>query len=545
MIQTILNRLGNWNPQLFRELKGRLTVRNIAVAASLSIFCQLLLVLFSWVQLPVAPPLGEYINPIYHQYCTGPLNSDRAFTYECLRDHLGSFLINWSRWWQDIFFILSGLLPILLILGGVYMLIGDMAQEERRGTLNFIRLSPQPSATILVGKILGVPTLLYVAIALAFPLHLWSAIQGKIPLTSLLTFEIMLTAICSCFYSASLLYALLGGLQAWLGMILASSVGFPCIQLLQFAIEAGNPSSKQVIDDLLWFYLPIGSSSLGIYSFLLLSMIGLNYGIWQILNRRFRNPASTAFSKLQSYLFVACSQLWLLGFASGELGVNSNYQSQPTVGIACLFWLTPLEFLILIAALSLQRQVLQDWVRYWHPQVSPRQRLWKGALFQDLIMGEKSPGLLAIAVNFAITAIIWIPWMVLMNPSHYWLLEQGKIKVILAWLLTLNLILICAATAQLILFMKTRKPQLWAAATVAAVLALPLSTFVAFSIAPDQNPSLWLFSAIPIFAIPYTSIPRMLLTMLAQWSLLTLLSLQLVRQLRQAGESASKTLLTH
>jgi hypothetical protein len=48
----LLDRLGNWNPQLFREIKGRLKVRNVAIAVGTSLLGQLVLFLFWLGQLP-------------------------------------------------------------------------------------------------------------------------------------------------------------------------------------------------------------------------------------------------------------------------------------------------------------------------------------------------------------------------------------------------------------------------------------------------------------------------------------------------------------
>ena len=60
-------------------------------------------------------------------------------------------------------------------------MINDLAKEEQRGTLNFIRLSPQTEQSILFGKMLGVPSLVYLFIILSIPLHLWSGIALEFP----------------------------------------------------------------------------------------------------------------------------------------------------------------------------------------------------------------------------------------------------------------------------------------------------------------------------------------------------------------------------
>jgi len=58
----------------------------------------------------------------------------------CLVDNQGNFVINWQMWWLDLFTWLS-LIGIFALLVGTYLLISDLAHEERQDTLNFIRLT--------------------------------------------------------------------------------------------------------------------------------------------------------------------------------------------------------------------------------------------------------------------------------------------------------------------------------------------------------------------------------------------------------------------
>jgi len=124
-------------------------------------------------------------------------------------------------WWLDIFTFLSitGIFALLVV--GTYQLIADLSGEERRGTLNFIRLSPQPARTIFIGKIFGVPILLYLVCLLALPFHLGAGLLAGIPLSLILAFYAVLIASCAFFYHAALSFALatpwLGGFQPWLG----------------------------------------------------------------------------------------------------------------------------------------------------------------------------------------------------------------------------------------------------------------------------------------------------------------------------------------
>lgn len=120
------------------------------------------------------------------------------------QNEAGSWVINWQLWWLDLFIILSiiGIFALLVI--GTYLLIADTVREEERGTLNFIRLTPQSAGSVLLGKILGVPILVYTAIALLLPLHLVAGLQSHIPLTLILAFDLTVVASCAFFLLSSL-----------------------------------------------------------------------------------------------------------------------------------------------------------------------------------------------------------------------------------------------------------------------------------------------------------------------------------------------------
>ena len=109
---------------------------------------------------------------------------------------------------------------VTLLIVGTYMLVADIEREKQRGTLNFIRLTPQSASSILAGKILGVPILLYTAIALLLPLHLVASWQSHIPLSLTISFYLAVIASCGFFYSLALLWSLLdisiSGLKPWL-----------------------------------------------------------------------------------------------------------------------------------------------------------------------------------------------------------------------------------------------------------------------------------------------------------------------------------------
>jgi hypothetical protein len=66
-----LERLGDWNPQLMRELKGRLKPRNLLIAGTISLLGQFLLLLLVQTQLPNGIRIGGSGDD-QNKYCTGP-----------------------------------------------------------------------------------------------------------------------------------------------------------------------------------------------------------------------------------------------------------------------------------------------------------------------------------------------------------------------------------------------------------------------------------------------------------------------------------------
>jgi len=125
---------------------------------------------------------------------------------------------------------------------------------------------------------------------------------------------------------------------------------------------------------------------------------------------------------------------------------------------------------------------------------------------------------------------------------------QGVDKTNTLFVLACNasLIMLYAVIVQNMLLMRTQNRVFWAAATLGAVIFLPPLILGVLSITSDKNPGLWLFSAFAPVALinAKVSATTVFLALLGQWSVVVLLTLRLTRQLRQAGESGSKTLLT-
>jgi hypothetical protein len=140
-------------------------------------------------------------------------------------------------------------------------------------------------------------------------------------------------------------------------------------------------------------------------------------------------------------------------------------------------------------------------------------------------------------INLAIAATFIVPWIVLVSTESI-----NKIQVLLGVAFFVSLMIIYATIAQLMLLMKTNKRSLWAAGTIGALVVLPPMTIALLGVQPTENATLFLFSTFPWAAIEYAATTTTIMALLGEWSALVLLNLQLTRQLRRAGESASKAL---
>ncbi len=561
MTLNLLDKIGNWNPQLFREIKGRWKMGNIAIASAFSLGPQLLLFMYYRAQLPVALHNTEGTEPIYNRFCVLKATTDTKLGSKCLTDTLGNLLIDGPKWSVEIFIWLSIFSLLALLVAGTYMLVSDLDKEERRGTLNFIRLSPQSANTIFIGKILAVPILLYLAAILAIPLHLYSGLAAQIPLYEILGFYMAIAASCSLFYSAAMLFGLttswLGGFQPWLASGIALFVfGISTIKLTVSAGDLGTfVSSIGIlrylifgriidkyafgslgvdIDNLQWFYLPIGKN---IVSGLILSMsicgIG-TYWMWQGWQRRFPNPTTTVFSKRQSYFAVICCQPIILGFALQTKSI-AYAKDFPLLALNLIM------FLIVIASLTSDRQSLYDWARYRQQIVPSGQKLWRRYPLLDLVWSEKSPAIVAIAINLLSSSLIVICGLIYTLKTK---METFDTNLFWGVIFGMNLILIYAAITQLFLFLKTRNQEIWAVGTICGAILLPPVILSMLLLTPNKYPVFWLSATFPIFGSSSDgSVNAILLSILTQWTVLALLNLKLRSQLKLAGESASKALL--
>ncbi|MBE9045519.1 hypothetical protein IQ255_14095 [Pleurocapsales cyanobacterium LEGE 10410] len=555
---SLWERFLDWNPQLFREIKGKLKTRNVVIAAAISTLVQFVVVISLLGELPAPETKNGYFQSIQSgRYGFGSGYGDR-WTYT--KDMFDNWVINWQLLWLDLFIALSIISIFALLIVGTYMLVADTVKEESRGTLNFIRLTPQSAGSILLGKILGVPILLYVAMLLFLPLHFTAGLGARIPLTLILSFYGVIVASCAFFYSLALLWSLMNFGSSFKPWLASGAMGLFLFSLTTALFHHPRLISNTLWDWLLLFnpsivlsylidatylpqhqvdFLPVGNlgelvfygqawwtkASWGI-GFVLFNLSLWIYWCWSVLKRRFHNPQHTLIGKSQSYWITG----WIVAIALGfTLQNTSSYRL--TDNFILLQFCLGIFGLGLIAALSPHRQALHDWARYRHQTSREGNVLWK-----ELVFGENSPSTVAVAINLAI-AIAYI------TPSILLHLDRDRHYTLLGFILGAGSIILCAIAAQLILTMKTRKRSALSIITVASMLIIPPLCLGIADIYPQNLPQAWLFSFIPTIATKYATTSAVLLTMLGQWLGVAVIGFQMTRKLQQAGASETKMLL--
>jgi hypothetical protein len=499
-----------------------------------------------------------------------------------------------AEWWRDhweyMFQALSVIFIITLLVGGTYLLINNLVQEERRGTLNFIRLSPQSEVSVIAGKILGVPILVYLFVALAIPFHIFAGKAAGIAFSHILSYYAVLVGSCIFFFSAACLFSLvtpfLGSFQPWLGagavlMFLTLTLtsaqysnylqnGAAWFRMFSPADATGylfpnffssdydkRPDRYEGIQ---FFYISIGANVASFIGMHLANYGVWTYGIWQGLLRRFRNPNTPIISKLQSYFLVAFVQILTWGFtlqkvknfyphasSTYPVSYDMNIQILENLPLLALFNFVLLFGLIFI--LSHERQTIQDWSRYRH---LGRKGWWHNSLLRDLLFGEKSPGQLAFALNSFIITIPITIWLILYkhhssvrntNAPDWLIHNDGRLKAILGLILLTVLWAIGATIAQRMLMLKTPKRYLWALGTTSTFLFAPtvILSILNNSIA-KHNSGLWLFSIHPWIGLENANLPIIFMTLLTEVMVLGFLNVRLTKQIKLAGDSTTQAL---
>jgi hypothetical protein len=349
----LVDRLGDFNPQLLRELKGRLTGRSVLAVLSLSIVAQILLLLWFYTQLPI------------------------------IENNYQSSVLNWSWLWQRMERTLNIGIAFLLMVTGTYFLLSDLQNEERQRTLDFVRLSPRSASSILLGKIFGVPILMYGAIASLLPLHLFVILKAGHPLSFFLSFYTLIAAGAYLIFSLTLLFgffskSMLKRSAQTLGVTILYVLFVAAIFVPGYLFWNTETVWKALLkpasthDLWVWFGLPISQNATIAHLFMLVNIAILSGWIWQGLIRCFHQPHAMMLRKRQSYGLVFYLQVLILGlgivynyYTRGDADIQRHSGAMANLGVMVLpvFLNLPI-FLVLIAMLSPQRQAVMDWARY-------------------------------------------------------------------------------------------------------------------------------------------------------------------------------------
>ena len=510
MTSVLINRLGNWNPQLLRECRGRLKPRSITAAIVLSLVGQMLMGL--------AFSQQDY-NPVVER-------------------------------WAGLAEAITWILPYALFTGGSYYLVSDLNQEEKRGTLNFIRLSPRPSQDILLGKMLGVPILPYLAIGLAIPLHVIAGIKSGMPLSFLVSYYLMLAVGCFALFSLAILYGLLSssrtiavGQQSVVAVAFAGLTLFvlsPLYFAWNFAVtweplgfnqwsaqwDSNREHEKNSIQ---WFGQSLNHSALLSHAFTLGVLAIATALMWLMLVRLFRNPSTTVMSKWQSYAIVAFLEALVLGFLVVTPDNVAYAEFAEKAGTWLLYAFNFGLIFVVILALCPLRTSLLEWLRF---QQQPQ------GILRDLVWVDKSPALVAVAINLCIINALYIPWLFLVGIGK----EDPTVAAIVVLSLTATL-LIYTAIVQQIFALKIRNPYTWAMGGLAFWIVVPRILLGILQIIPFEMPvsmMVWTFLGYPFgdFSQPLI-VSSALVGIVAQFCVLVLLVWQLQNHLRNLSKSQS------
>lgn len=555
-----IDQIGDWNPQLFRELKGRVKAKSLGLMALVSGMIQGLLLMSFKGSLPSG---DMQVN----RYCDGtaPVGwdpQDYLFNSNewCVRDLLGQVRINWPLWWTEIFLTLSFLGFFALLIGGTYLLIQDLGKEQKQGTLNFVTLSPQPAIAIALGKILGVPAFLYGVVGFALPLHFWAGLRGGIPLHLLVMFYGVIAACCLFFYSVAMLYGLVGqggtALKAWsasgaLFYLSSFSTMFVLnerihvanffdglmllnpLHMLTYLVKATAIANRvgwlqyDNIREISFFRLYLWNSVLeATLAHLVIYGVGI-YWFAQAFKRKFHNAQGSMFSKKQSYGLTTTLMVFILGFTvqTPMTTFDSDYSDWLVNFMILAIW-GMLYLFSLISMVSPAYQSVQDWSRYQNHGVT------------EWILGERSPAFWAIAIN---TLIFFAPSTLI----GLWCIGSGSRRFFVAGMVLQALVTMVIVTIALwTLLSHHKKRNMTAMGFVLLGSLLPMIVLGLAGINPEfDGAAVWLWTIAPLVTVQFAGIPIILGTMLGQLATIAIFHQLMRGRLHRLAASELKQML--
>ncbi|MEO1349699.1 MAG: hypothetical protein AAFW84_12995 [Cyanobacteria bacterium J06635_15] len=496
-----------------------------------------------------------------HKYCL--LSEDEPIRCHLVPDQQ-SYRVNWPKWYGDLFTILTSAIVFPLMGVGAFLLASNLAEENRHGTLDLLRMSPRSAVTALLGKLVGVPVCLYLAIALVLPLHWFIGLSAGYGAGHLLGFNLALIGQTLIFYLLALLLSLattqatLLVLQPWLlaaavtllnGRFLYLILSPNCSALSCWSFPHNADPSP-----LLWtvFFSPLISFAyfiqheplahaqgntdiaLGLFqvnfatytSLTVIHALGWCSVLGHLIQRRYSNSQTTLLKRMYSYGLTTVFMVIVLGLANPDV---KTYQTNVAI-IAC-FGL--LYGIVLAIALSPNPQTLQDWARFRSAQSLRSQQL---PLWKDLTLGDTSSPVVAIALNLLLAASLFMAWLLyfhwdLVNTEFTPLSLAGSV------LLFVGSVLFAVLVSQVLLMSKRRRNWIWLCLTSSvSCLVFPgltlLISNMLFKFHPQLAQGFGLASDIVILAVP--------LSLLG--AVTTVLTFVYVRQLILVGRSESQPL---
>lgn len=361
------DRLGDWNPQLLRELRG-ISRTSVAVILGGSLLLQ---------------AIG------YLWLVSGSSSEQRiAAGFNCL----------------------TYLLPLATILGGIYTLIDDLNRERNRGTLNFVRLSPQSGRTILVGKLIGVPSLVYLTALSIVPLHLGLGILNGANLITLLAWYLTVGVTIYFWLSWAILYALHGGKYKIIIALVATQISGTGISIYNYYLNSTIGTDNSIateLPEIIWFYLPIFGSAWQFYLFSCLNILAICHWLWITIDRKYTTLTATSLTKSDSYWVNLQVQLWLLGF--GLPLATAASKDEYFYPLSLIYPVGLIFTALLLAAILPNRRSIQAWSQEWQLKYGDRNQFnWRDSeLIRSLLWDDRAPAILTTIVNLAVTAVIW------------------------------------------------------------------------------------------------------------------------------------------
>jgi hypothetical protein len=588
-----------WNPQLLRELKGRLKPINIIVATVISLLGQVLLYLYARSQLddifsrqsnPIIdntipiPTDGTKVNNIlyyFDRYCLGkapvPVTASNylgeySSNSYCVKDSFGNWIINWQIWHLEIFIALSLIATFSVLVVGSYLLVADLAQEEKTGSLNFIRLSNQSIKSIFIGKIFGVPSLLYLVFLLAIPFHLFTGFSAGIPPYLILGYYTIFATACFCCYSLAILFGLANfGMTNFKSFIVSGciliiliisthiyffsnslisstntafdwwSLVYPntfliyLVEAIDIPQELMNYLSFDVIEHQKFWGINISDRAITFFGFSLANFALCIYWIWQGIERKFCDINATSINKQQSYLFTIINCFIFHGLTA-YYGTGRSLDIGLYLVLQCIFNFYCLGLMFFLIP---QKQNLHDWARYYHLDTRKNRYLWK-----QLIWAEKSPATVAFAVNLLIICICNIP-IYLFN------FDLPTAKTFLTFsLINMGTMLIYASIVQLMFLLNNKRRGILSFITIVGLIVLPPTILGILNIQPTEILFPWLFTFLPgIYILSSYNADNintwgiLLVTILMQCLPIAFLNYHIYRQIRRASATETKRYL--